>query len=665
MKKLEKLILFILPIIILIIFKEWFSPGLISAGDFSQTQSSLKDLSLFPYSWVTDRLGYFNLPTAWLFYPVMLPTLIGSYLSIPWELTERIFLLYPLLAFLFIAPIFLFKKLFPDYKFFYISGLIFALNTYILMLIGGGQIYLALAYSISPLALYLFIKSFSKPSFVMSLILGLSISLQVMLDLRFAYITVISFLIYSILNFSLGKKYYINVFYSLLLPGAITFLIHAYWIIPTFLAGSGALQSFGEEYVTSGIIKFLSFAKFENTISLLHPNWPENIFGKTYFLDPTFLILPILAFSSLLFLKKTTMKQSENRIILFFSFLSLFGAFLAKGANEPFGGVYIWLFDHFPGFVMFRDPTKWYVLIALSYSILIPFTINAIYHSDVLKNIRTRIKLPIDKLLLLILIVYLLILIRPAILGQLTGTFKSTQLPGEYVELSKFLSSQNTFFRTLWIPAVQRYGFHSNNHPGISAHSLFSSPNYSNVLKNIRMNKDLFEQSSIKYIVVPFDSEGEIFLTDRIYDPKKYLATIKNISKIEWLKKTNCCGKIAVFEVPNPKDHFWSTANTLSINYQFINPTKYKVEVKNANKGDLIVFSESYNTGWEAFDKEMSIKSTKFEDRFNSFVLPAKGDYRLMVYYTPQDHVNIGLIISAIALIVSVGSLVFLKFKKK
>jgi hypothetical protein len=87
--------------------------------------------------------------------------------------------------------------------------------------------------------------------------------------------------------------------------------------------------------------------------------------------------------------------------------------------------------------------------------------------------------------------------------------------------------------------------------------------------------------------------------------------------------------------------------------------------IKNAKKGDLIVFSESYDSKWIAENTQFKIQSSKFDDRFDSFILPQDGDYSLKVYYTPQDYVNIGLVISVGTLIVSLFTLLILLFKKK
>ena len=152
--------------------------------------------------------------------------------------------------------------------------------------------------------------------------------------------------------------------------------LHAFWLLPTLVTHGSAISEFGAIYTSSNSIAFFSFAKFEDAFGLLHPNWPENIFGLTHFMRPEFLLLPFLAFSSLLFVAK---ENKKNTYVLFFALLALLGAFLAKGVNDPFGGVYLWFFDHVPGFIMFRDPTKWYLLIVLSYSVLIPYTVGKVY----------------------------------------------------------------------------------------------------------------------------------------------------------------------------------------------------------------------------------------------------------------------------------------------
>src|SRR3990167_742899 len=88
---------------------------------------------------------------------------------------------------------------------------------------------------------------------------------------------------------------------------------------------------------------------------------------KVFQLQPLkfyFWIYPVLAFSALFFAKK-------DKKIIYFSLIAIFGIFMGKGANIPFGGIYAWLYYHLPFFNFFREPVQWWVIIGFSYAVLI------------------------------------------------------------------------------------------------------------------------------------------------------------------------------------------------------------------------------------------------------------------------------------------------------
>jgi len=677
--KLFKVIVFVaFVLLVALVFRNWFQSGLISGGDFQiYYKEMFHSLTFFPppaWNWsVNGGFGANGAALLWNYIAVQIPIVIlGHLFGFPWTVIQRFSYLFPLLILLFIAPFFVFRKLFK-FPFSLLALLIFGLNTYILMLIGGGQIFLSLAYSLIPLVLYSCYKLFreknvftKKIKFV--LIFSLILSAQLLLDIRIAYVALTALAILLMLDLLFFNKNYKNILYfciSLVISG----LIHFFWILPTLLLRSNPLAAFGEQFTSLGIVNYLSFAKFENTISLLQPNWPENIFGKAYFMRPEFLILPMLAFSALLFIHKA--QKEKRELIVFFVIIGLLGAFLAKGTNEPFGALYLFLFERFPGFIMFRDSTKWYPLVAISYTVLVPFTIWNIYEwlkSQPKFQINSKNKiLNLQNLFLLLTVFYLVFLIRPAWMGQLTGIFKPTQIPADYIKLEQFLAKDNNFYRTVWFPRSSKYSFYSTMRPLIFASGLtnkYSINKISETFSSVQI-QTLLQDISAKYIIVPDDSSGEIFLTDRKYDDKLYETTLNNVSKISYLKRIEGFGKIGVFEVPNVKDHLWSPARNLSLTYRYISPVEYKLMIKNAKKGDLIVFSESYDSKWIAENTQFKIQSSKFDDRFDSFILPQDGDYSLKVYYTPQDYVNIGLVISVGTLIVSLFTLLILLFKKK
>lgn len=660
MKVLNLLWLFFVSILVLVVFKQWFSLNLISSGDF--VPFSVLNITFFPYAWglnfITWGMGGFASAYSWSHFIQVVPAFLVNRFGMSDEIIIRFFYFYPLLLLLFLAPYLLFKKVFPESKFGLIASLIYGLNTYVLMLIGGGQIFIAISYSIIPILFRLFISVCSETenrrALLISIVLGLVLSLLTMIDLRFSYGALTGLFIFGLiyLFFSNHSKKIRTIFLGFIFPGIISLLLNLFWVLPTLLTKT-SFQGLGEIYTSPLALQFFSFAKFENTISLLHPNWPENIFGKTYFMRPEFLILPLLAFSSLLFIYKE--KKERKVLILCFTFLGLAGAFLSKGVNEPFGVLYKWFFENIPGFFMFRDPTKWYVLIALSYSVLIPYSVSRIYgHIKSFGFFPKRKYLNLQSIFLFVFIFYLVFLIKPAIVGNLSGAFKTTAMPDDYKVFNSFLSSQDSFFRTLWMPSYQRYGFNSSKHPAISPESFFPSSSRSSMLRTLSESstEKLLQDSAIKYVLVPYDSSSEIFIKDRKYNADEYSETVRKIGQIEYLKEVKGFGRIKVFEVKGNRDHFFSDSGKVSIEYEFVDPTKYELNISNAKQGDLVFFSERFDPEWEFKTSQGNILSRKFKNNINSFVIPKSGNYSGVVYYKPQDYVKLGVTISVISLMV-------------
>jgi hypothetical protein len=634
----------------------------------------MKDAGLMPYAWGwhpgLDGFANFFSPYSWVFPLIYTPQVIfGNLLGMDWSLITRLVYLYPYLVLAVIAPILLLKYIFPGNKFYLPAVFIFIFNTYSLLL-ASGEIFLAIAYALAPIIFVLFLQmlkiynSRSPKKYIFPLITGLVLSLQIMNDPRITYVTMTMVVMYllaycifqikDLIKCSI-KNYIYPVVFLLLIPGTVVFLLNAFWIIPSVMHGGNPVEALGFSHSSVGAVNYFSFAKFENTFSLLHPNWPENIFGKVDFMKPEFLLLPVLAFASLLFVIK--LKERKQKLyILFFSSIGLIGAFLSKGVNDPWGGVYLWLFKYVPGFIMFRDPTKWYLLVAISYTVLIPFTIWKIYEWLKTKN-KSKIFSP-SNIFLSIIVLYLLFLIRPAIFGQLNGLLRTTSVPKDYLNLEKFLVNQPGYFRTLWVPSKQRFGYYSESHPEISAQALYNLYDNKILLNKLpeENSEKLLEESSVKYVIVPYDFEKEIFLTDRKYDNSLYLKTISQLEKIKYLTKIGDFGRITVLQNLAYKDHFWSPDPDLKINYRYLNPVKYEVGIENAKKGNILVFSEAYDSKWTA----SGTSSSKYADLFNSFVLTKNGNYTLEIYYPPQDWVNLGLWVSLSALIISLSLLLFL-----
>jgi len=655
-----------------LIFRFWFSQDILTGSDLPYFHKEIINNDFGLYGWSLSRgvgLGEFSASMLWNYASQVVPSALLLNAGLSWQLSEKLLFFIPFLFLSCLSSFFLLRN-FVKNRFFILLGiLIYVTNTYILTLLSGGQVMIALSYSILPFAVCLLTKKDFYVSLKNILALAIVTALIFLLDIRIGYLFSIIFVLYllvSIDNF-LDFKKILKKITALIFVFLLVLLLHSFWILP-MIRYQGQSINFGNEYTSATAVNFFSFAKFENTISLLHPNWPENIFGKISFMQAEFLVIPILAYSSLFFLKNLSKNKKKN--ILLFAFLGLIGSFLAKGSNPPFGFIYIWMFEHIPGFIMFRDSTKFYIFIALSYSILIPFLLYnfsktiSLHGQKIYKKFSENYALFI---VFLIFTIFWMFTIRQAVLGQLGGTFKPTKMPQEYIKLEDFLSSQEQFYRTFWVPSVQRFGFYSQNHPAITAKDFYRIYDNQKIVSRLNLpeNQELLKNISVKYIIIPFDSQEELFLKDRVFDEKQYQNIFSNVKKINWLSEVKGFGKIKVFQIKNPKEHFWSTSKNIILSYSYINPTRYGLKVKNAKKGDLIVFSENFDSYWVVKNGDQVIRSQQYDKLFNSFKLPKNGDYILDVYYEPQKWVEVGTTISEVTLIAIMFILAFILWKER
>src|SRR3989344_4101405 len=421
-------------VFLLLIFRPWFTlSGTLSAGDcpylFTQHIQS--------FSWLPEPRFLWLAP----YYQIV--TKFAVQIGLSWHFIERLLWFWPWIAVSFYSS-FKFTKS-------WLGAIMYTTNTYALMLLAGGQMGVAMAYAIAPLVLT---NRWIFP-------------VQVMFDPRIALLTLIVAL-------RKNPKQFI-------VPVLVTIIIHTYWWVQ--ILKNPAIVGTQFQEATRSAVKYLSFASFSNSLSFLHPNWPENIFGKVYFQRPEFLIIPIVAFAGLLF-----------KANAYYALLALIGAFLAKGINEPFGGIYLWLFENVPGFSLFRDPTKFYLYIALGYSVLI-----------------SRIKKP---MLVFLFLLFWAFTLREAILGSLPGTFQPVKVPNEYTKL--------TGDNVGWYPKKSRFSFSGS---------------------------DFISLENIRYVAVPTDVRGEIFVTDRKYDESKHQDAILFISTMSGVRRLDEYKELAVFEV--------------------------------------------------------------------------------------------------------------------
>lgn len=537
-------------LVLLLVYGRWLTGNQsLSGGDWPFLfPEGMSLFSLLPQSVrVYIGLGQSTLlfaPIEWYF---QASARIGSTLG--WPVVERLFWFYPIVV----------LSMWSSYRLTrsWVGVLIYTTNTYILMLIGGGQLGVALAYALFPLFVHSWMNIVRNAySLIQTVLFSCLIALLIACDLRIAYVAGVVCAVVAVWEVR-GINKIVELAKKSSIGGVIVICLHAFWIVPLFTQGVGStLSSLDEVYTSIDALSYFSVARFPQAFSLLHPNWPENIFGKVYLMQAEFLLISIISFLSLYFISSHNLQKSKitQRVpIVFFALIGVMGAFLAKGVNEPLGFIYQFLFEQVPGFVMFRDPTKWYVLVALSYSLMIPFSLSSIasvLHSKL--KMQTKKGYRQTKTIITTLFIALwMVLIREAWMGNLTGTFVPKDVPREYSQLKDYIHNQHVYSRTFWIPQKQRFGYFSNAHPFINATDMLDVTDISAIIAWVS-GPDAHKQLlawGVSDVIVPLDSEKELFLKERLYCDSCRNDTIDTLNRVPWLYRVADIPGNAVYAV--------------------------------------------------------------------------------------------------------------------
>jgi hypothetical protein len=487
------------------------------------------------FSWLPEvfdessGFGISMLPSLWLNYPFRFLLKLLSFLGLSWFVIEKL-LWFGMFALALYSSWKFAEFILGKSKLTLVAPVIYVINSYLILLFSGGQLGVAYAYAFAPFVILRFLSCRETYTDVRTIwpfvVNGLVLSLLIVLDLRLAYIVLVALLVHSLVRLWLKETSIVYVLTEAGVTGIVAFFVHAFWLLPVLLGSSGVAQ-LGEELTSPDMLRFLSVADFSHSLSLLHPNWPENLFGKVYFMRPEFLLTPFIAFIAVLFTDKN---KRRSVYVLSFFLLILLGAFLSKGIGEPFGDVYRYMFMYVPGFVMFRDPTKWYVCTALGYAIVIPY---------VLMTVAKKINVRYVKSVVVILFIGLWgFTLRDVFLGNVKGNIFPLRVHREYKRFKDVLIADSMPSRVLWMPRKENFAYQSRVHPLLDSNALYKNASQSSVLQIIPKPEFLhsLKTSGIGYVVVPIDTEKRIFMKDYAFDLASRNRYIQTLDKTQLVR---------------------------------------------------------------------------------------------------------------------------------
>ena len=107
-----------------------------------------------------------------------------------------------------------------------------------------------------------------------------------------------------------------------------------------------------------------------------------------------------------------------------------------------------------------------------------------------------------------------------------------------------------------------------------------------------------------------------------------------------------------------------SHINRISINFKEINPTKYIVNIKNANQPFIMSFKQSFNLNWKIYINNIESNDPHFtaDMYYNGWLITQGGNYTITIVFGPQHDYNLIEGISFYSFLLSISTIILYQF---
>jgi hypothetical protein len=485
--------------------------------------------------------------------------------------------------------------------------------------------------------------------------------------------------------------------------------LSSYWIVPIAYESYSAEIEPAYNFSVNQIERLSQLNTFQNVVQMIGGgawNLPLMFQNEnSYYLG--FLIPIISLFAIGLF--------PSNKFIILLGIMLVGFLILALGTNSPLP---YWELSSplSDGMWLFRDPSRLIQFIVLIYSIFLAFIIYRII----------SVKKKLSKALSVLLISSILISISTSFsahtfVNSAGGRFAPSMLPTELTALKSFLHNDTGNYKVLWLPLRTYLTYDWNKADDEVAGNIYvhSSPKptydsissqasidseflwdlYLNIflrLKAINIGQ-ILNIYSIKYVIVFTDLVGR-----QQVEAERIRSVMDRQNDMDFVNQFGpyFIFRNSVFDSDNDEQFYASTmsteqfyASTMSAAitnynaselYYFLaslrteaekspnpdlevihqSPTHYLLRV-NSTAPFLLVFTETYDPLWKIkIDSGTSASPMRAYYFLNGFAIDEPGQHMIELEYTPQTWFNIGVVVTAITLLVFLGyGMMIYKFK--
>lgn len=412
-------------------------------------------------------------------------------------------------------------------------------------------------------------------------------------------------------------------------------LTQSFWLIPfasAYFLPDGS--SFAQKIVSKGFIDTFTPTVVSTAtgnilfplLNLFHRQIPfdfgwslkdvfTNLFDKTLILNTVYIVVFMIGVFQ--FKKELTKNQGKLFKILLFTFVV--ALFLFTVNIGPLRDFFLTL-RFIPGFVMFRN---FFDKFALGYVII---------YSSLITVCLVVVKKKYKRLGTFLFVATIIVLflnftsVKKTVDAPLWGTsniYRTMTFPEEYMDTMEYIKSHipstNSILSVPFgtsIYSVVKDQNSRNIYVGVSPVKIFSGVNdlsghlsfnfseEANVIDSLIINKDYSRLSEILYkhnvnfLLLTKNIPQEVFNT-WVFDEKMVDAQDDKFIKFLVDKKiyTSAHGNYELYSLKERN----TIISGKNISYQKINPTKYRIQVKNLQGSSELKFNDTFNSGWSLF----------------------------------------------------------------
>jgi hypothetical protein len=589
-------------LIVLLVFSillhiQWFNPwSKLFFGDWTGwSDTAIYNMGRIYQTWLAvDGFGDSNIQLGFIVFKYIWWGL--SHLGVSTYNAAKISIFIPLALLSVVSPFTYFYHRTKHALISFIVTIFYSTTTYILLRSQGGHNLIAIIYCATPLLFYCIDKALETQKARFYVIVSLLFSLMIGYELRISYILTLVAIGYIFTHFKVRQ-----IFTKLLfIPSILVPLLNIYWILPIIFSNTSSTIS---KVANRGLFGNALFS-LENAITVSESAWtggyPDNFFVPQPI--PIYLyIIPVIMLGLVI---RTSQLNKMSKNFVFFIVLTFIGITLTKQSDEPFSWLYEFLYKRVPTFNLFREASKFYLLIAFGYAGILAYGLQNILPNT--KIIKQKISFwAVSAVIMIICFANIL----PILNGSIGGLFNSRPEIKDYTKLNSFIGQQPDFFRTLWVPSFSSYGTFDDIHPIVSSPKLVEifdtdqSREYLTNIKNLVASKQLpyfLRNSAIKYVVVPINEK------DRDNAPFIYYGGDKNPNiRQEYIDLLDKQDYLKVVTEPKFDDLKVYEIKNFNINSRYLaRENGYALDPKEVTRLDQDTISNYFSGNVSLFDKD-------------------------------------------------------------